>query len=240
MKKDASFSKSVLSIVKRHARANGLNQNQLARRLGVSLPTIKRWLSGEAVSLDKLSLLCDVVGLKVSEVVAEVEGGSNSGWQYSLEQEEFLALNPDVLAFFDYMVQGSTPGRIKARFKLQRDKVSRYLSELESIGLVERHPGNRVRMVQKGEPVWRKAGPLSIAYRGKIINEFLSQNDTGSFLVAEILEEDELELELLIKKFIEAVSKFSIRSKISSQNPKPYGVYVLGKPFRWSIDKFLK
>ena len=44
------FAKNVMSKIRGHASAKGYTQNALAKKLNVSLPTLKRWLGGAGLS----------------------------------------------------------------------------------------------------------------------------------------------------------------------------------------------
>ena len=95
----------LMTVVKRQAKAKGYSQPILAKKLNVSLPTLKRWLAGKTVRLDNLKQLSDVLGLSFVELAAATDEGS-SRRHYTLEQEAEFAKKPEFLAFFDFLLRG--------------------------------------------------------------------------------------------------------------------------------------
>ncbi|RYZ68472.1 MAG: XRE family transcriptional regulator [Proteobacteria bacterium] len=93
MKQD--LHRELVAIVKARAKTNGLTQAALAKRLSVSLPTMKRWYQGDFVTLENLKRLCDEVGLSLTEAFATVEDAKSLNFQYTNEQEVFFAMNLD-------------------------------------------------------------------------------------------------------------------------------------------------
>jgi len=59
---------SCISQIKERIKAQSLNYQAIADRLGVSLLTVKRQLNGEDISLTKLLALCDAAEVDFSEI----------------------------------------------------------------------------------------------------------------------------------------------------------------------------
>ncbi|MEP0803751.1 helix-turn-helix domain-containing protein [Funiculus sociatus] len=78
----------------RLARLKFASQNELAKRADASLTTVKRFLSGQAISREKFHSLCEKLGLpweEIAELPEDVEVQSNKQ-----EQDSKLNLEPVV------------------------------------------------------------------------------------------------------------------------------------------------
>lgn len=238
----SDYSKEIVSIIKQRTRLNGLTQQDLATNLRVSLPTIKRWLAGEFVTIDNLKRLCEEVGLTLSEVFAMVESYSVPKFQYTLEQEGFFAEHPDYLAFFDNLLRGYTVNRIQKKFSLSQRKVELYLAKLDKLELIDWLPQNKSKLLISGEPVWRKDGALAKKLRKEIFNSFQARDDQSNsyFFLHDYLPEDAAAIQSRIEELIQFASRADKRSKARPEDARPKGLYISCQDFRWSLDEYLK
>jgi transcriptional regulator with XRE-family HTH domain len=225
-----------MTVVKRHARTQGLTQERIARELGVSLPTVKRWFAGKGVTLDHLERLLGVVGLPLSEASAALSGPAL--FEYLVEQESYLAKHPDAFAFFDHLVLGETVAKVRRKFGLSPQRTHQYLAQLERLELIEWLPRDRVTLRFDGEPKWRAGGPLSQAYRSHIRESFLAGRGEERFFLHEYSSEDAELIQAKLLEVSEIAASAHRRSK-ATMNAKPHGLFLALKGFRWNLDETL-
>src|SRR4051794_14143707 len=108
------------------ARALGLTHAALASELGVSLSTIKRWLSGQGLDLAALERLLAALDLEWADLATLLPAQAAPRFQYTVEQESFFARHPGHLAFLDALLAGETPRAIARRHRLSRRSLHRY------------------------------------------------------------------------------------------------------------------
>jgi len=234
------YSAQLMDVLRRRLKGAGITQEEAAKRLSVSLPTAKRWLAGKSVTLETVKRVCDLAGVNLAEVALELDQVGPVQAHYTDEQEEYLALHPDCLAFFDLLSRGRTIGQIQAGFKLDKKRVERFLSALEKISLIDWLPKNRARLRMTGEPVWKKDGPLAQRFKGEILDQFLSRQSTGYFSLNEFLPEDADRVQGKISDLLQTVRQANQRAKNMRGNPKSYGSFICIEPFRWHIDDYLR
>ena len=237
--KDLSL--QVMKIVKNKAKSLGLTQNDLAKRLKVSLPTIKRWYGGGTITLESLHSLVAEVGLTLTEVFSSFENKVCENFQYTEEQEFFFSSNPDYLAYFDNLLRGLIPAQIQKKFKLTEKKTILYLSKLDKLKLIEWMPKNKIRLLVKGEPIWKADGVLAISQRAKIFQSFIEDEsiEGSHFYLHDYISEDKQELNRRVQELIEFAKRANSRAKFHNDDSKPSGLYVSLQDFRWEIDKYL-
>lgn len=235
------INKQALQIIKNKARSLALTQNELAIKLGVSLPTIKRWYGGGTITLESLQLLVNEVGLTLTEVFSSLEASSSETFQYTGEQENFFSENPDYLAYFDNLLRGFGPAQIQKKFRLSERKSVQYLSKLDKLQLIEWLPKNKVRLLVKGEPVWKDGGKLAATLRTDIFKRFIEkeQRSNTNFFLHDYLPEDRNQIARKIQELAEFAIRANSRAKFQIDNSKPVGLYLSLQNFRWDIDEYL-
>lgn len=163
----------ICSQIKFHLKSNNIKQDEFAAMLGVSTPTMKRWLKGEGLLLKDLGRMLGKLDLKLSEISLVAEGEQESKFTYTIKQEEALSKFEGLLAFFDLLLKGKTPNQIAKTYNLTTKSLSFYLSKLDKLQLILWLPKNRVKLLVQGEPNWIKDGPLSQKFRRQIIEGYL-------------------------------------------------------------------
>ncbi len=230
-----------MTLIKNKAKSLGLTQKDLAKRLKVSLPTIKRWYSGSTITLESLHSLVTEVGLTLTEVFSSIENSVSENFHYTKEQELFFSTHPDYLAYFDNILRGLSPTQIQKKFKLTEKKQVLYLSKLDKLKLIEWLPNNKIRLIVKGEPIWETNGLLAVKQRADIFKSFIeAEKRSGShFVLHDYLTEDREEITRKIQELLEFAKRANSRAKFHLDGSNPAGLYISLQNFRWDIDKYL-
>lgn len=171
------------SAIAKVAKSRGYTQASLAVAVGVSVPTMKRWLRGQGLALDQLMKVLTVLDITFAEVEATSGASVPARFRYTLEQEEFFAEQPLCLAVFDQLIQGTDIDSLIRRHPLTPRRWVSILRDLEALKLIERLPADRygrkkVRLKVSGEPVWRSDGPLAKSFRQSLLNEMIEKHAT--------------------------------------------------------------
>lgn len=165
--------KRVCNQVRDKIKEKGFTQEEFARMIGVSIPTLSRWLRGEGLLFQDLNLMVEKLGIRLSELAMLAEGDVSNKFTYSAEQEAVFVNTDGLLAFFDQLLNGKTASHIAKSFKLTEKSINFYLSKLDKLKLIEWLPNNKVKILVNGEPSWIVGGPLSQKLRKQIIDEHI-------------------------------------------------------------------
>lgn len=227
--------------LKNMAKALGVTQAKIAKDLGVSVPTVKRWYAGQSLTIRSVQNISEYLGLSLGELFTSIENKKNT-FEYTLKQENYLAKNPDLLAFFDQLIRGKSVKQIKNQFSINEHKLSSILLGLDRIKLIELHENNKVKLLKSGEPSWKKDGPLSKRFRTQITNDFLGRlsSNESSFFMHEYLKED---MNTIKSKFEELKKHLVLVNKRASKSDKEkisIGTYLAFKKFDWDLKEYLK
>lgn len=166
----------IAAAFRRVLKARGITYEAVATKLGTSSRTVKRIVNGDDYSIAKLADACEAVGIKFFDLMHLANEEEYESFQLTLDQEEFLATNLKHFKVFRDLVQGKSMVEVKDLYGLSSKAANEYAKDLESIGLLERHPGNQVKLLVKSRlHTFLTDGPLSRAVVLKDLQLFVER-----------------------------------------------------------------
>jgi transcriptional regulator with XRE-family HTH domain len=218
-------------LVRRELKLQGITQQEFAKIMKTSTPTIKRWLKGEGVLLKDWTRMLDCVGLSLSEALLILEGSSHKSFTYTEKQEQSLSTEEGLLAFFDLILKGRSPKQIARQYNLTEGSIVFYLSKLDKIGLIEWLPDNKVKLLVSGEPRWIKMGPLAQKFRKQImegyIGNYIDDRDQLKINIYSLSRESYHKIASLFNDLSEKIRSLEVRD-IQDQDIKKLTTIILG------------
>jgi AcrR family transcriptional regulator len=169
----------IITELKRALRERGLNYGAVAQRLGVSLPSVKRLFSRGDFSLERIELVCELIGLRMREVLERAEEHSAPANQLTLTQEREIVADPK-LFLVTWLVLNRVPCEEIARmYRLAEREIVHYMIRLDRLKVIELQPGNRVRLLVSRRFSWRAGGPVQRYIHEKLLREFFASAFVG-------------------------------------------------------------
>ncbi|WP_191629207.1 helix-turn-helix domain-containing protein [Pandoraea terrae] len=151
----------LVASLKRLLRAKGIGYREIARTLGVSEPTIKRWLAGQGLTLERLEDLCAFVDVSLVELIEFAAQSADARLrQLSVEQEQALSQERNLAFVFTTILRGWSPEELRREQMLDDATLIACLARLDRLGLIELLPGNNVRLRTVRDVEWRRDGPM--------------------------------------------------------------------------------
>lgn len=196
-------SQNLKLALKRLIKLKGLTYADLAERLECSLPTVKRILGPEELTLSRFLQLCEIADVNLAELETYAQEGNAQDESFTEEQERFLAQNRSHFAYLMKLFDGKTPRQIADEFNLPQRSTDRYLVALEKNQLI------RVTGKQKVKPAFKRIPAFG---RGVLARVYFEAFVSGA-----------------MHFFIECI-KDTLRLSVSpnSQGPKSrFGLHVL-------------
>lgn len=141
---------AIFVALKKQLKAKKVSYGELALRLEMSEANVKRIFSEEACSLARLSQICDAIQITLAELMRSVEDIEPESFTLTKEAQAFFAENMDYFVFFRQLEDGQGLKLIQEKNDLSPKEISRYLKKIEELGLIERHPGDRIKLVHSG------------------------------------------------------------------------------------------
>lgn len=171
-------SKTLIKNLKAVLKLRGVTYRELARRLEISEPTIKRDLSRGTFSLQRLDQICDAVGLDLGELVHPPVPGAMLT-QLSDEQERAIVSRPKLLLVAYLTANDWRFQEIVSTFQLSESELIDILIKLERLGIAEFKPPNRIRKLTARNFSWRKDGPVHEFFLKRVVPEFFGGRFDG-------------------------------------------------------------
>ncbi len=184
----------IVLALKRGLRARGITYAMLAKRIGLSEPSVKRILSRGSLSLPRLERICEAAGLSMEELVRPVAAApSETSSTLSAAQESALAADPQLLACFYLLTNGHKPKEVAAELNADEKLLRRWLVKLDNLNLVELQARLGARLRVHAPISWREDGPIRRTYEQQVRDEFmrssfLAEDETLLFRSAELSE----------------------------------------------------
>lgn len=140
---------SVLCTLKRLLKQRNRSYGDVAKHLGVSLPTVKRMLNKASVPFDVLVRIAELLEISVFELMREAEVAMTRITIFDESQDALFATEPALLAYLQRLAEGKTPAEIAREHGLRPASTVKYLLRLEAAGLVTSSAHGAVRLKVK-------------------------------------------------------------------------------------------
>jgi AcrR family transcriptional regulator len=170
----------IVSELKRALREQGLTYARVAKRLGLSLATVKRLFASGHFSLERFEQVCELAGLSLHDVLERARDHNAPTKQLSHTQEREIVADPK-LFFITWLVLSRVPAEDIARlYRLSDGEILRCLVRLDRLKVLELQAHNRVRLLVSRRFSWRPGGPVQRYIHQKLLREFLSSAFAGT------------------------------------------------------------
>ena len=154
------MNRPIFDALKRTLRAKGITYRQLAERMGLSEPTVKRIFHERNCKLDRLMEICAVSGVELENVLGSMNRGPGPASRIAVETERKLARRPSLLFTFIMLGEKFAPEAIMRAQGLSEASMFLYLRDLEDLGLVALGSGLTARVLVETPIQWDFEGPL--------------------------------------------------------------------------------
>lgn len=167
-------SQAIHIALKKIMRSRGRTYAQAARVLKLSEASIKRLISRSELSLERLELLCDWLGVEIADVVAQSAEARPLVTQLDPKQEEELLRDPALLLVAFLALNRWSEAEILQIFSFTKPTLLQKLRRLERLGLIELMPFDRIKLRTARNFAWRKDGPIQKYFAERVLPEFLA------------------------------------------------------------------
>jgi hypothetical protein len=165
----------IVSELKRSLREQGLTYAAVAKKLELSVASVKRLFSVGDLSLERVDRICDLLHLEITDLLARAQERPTTK-QLTLAQEQQIVADPK-LFLIAWLVLNRTPlAEIAASYQFSEREVLRYFIKLDRLKVIELQPGNHVRLLVNRHFSWRAGGPVQRHIHDKLLREFTSSH----------------------------------------------------------------
>lgn len=137
---------SIRDDLKRVLKSRKVNYGHLASQIGVSESGVKKMLNAEDLSFNKICRLLATAGISVADFFKLLDEADPPEKSLTPKQEEYFIKNPNAYYFFHQLLELDLDWKkLRARQGLTQKSVEGYLLSLDKIGVIELHPGNKIK-----------------------------------------------------------------------------------------------
>jgi transcriptional regulator with XRE-family HTH domain len=191
-------SQRMLATLKRHLKSRGWTAAKIAHRLQIGEATAKRWLSGKALTIDRLTALANLCDLSLVELIRESENTpANLARELTLAQERALMADEFLALMFFTILSGYPPQETAADFELPQAMVENALAKLERLAVIWRKAPMRQLFETR-----MKAQFMAIDFAAPetaYASEVVKLSAQGAAALAELIEEYRRKVQALAK-----------------------------------------
>jgi transcriptional regulator with XRE-family HTH domain len=167
-----SDSTTLVAGIKLRLRAQGLSYSDLAKRLGLSEPTVKRDLSRGKFTLSRLDSICEALGVGIVDLLQPP--GNLPLTELSEAQEQALVATPKLLVVTYLVVNDWKMSEIVGTFQLDHAELSTLLTKLDRLRIIDFRPPVRIKKLTGRNFQWRKDGPVHAYFIERVCPEFFN------------------------------------------------------------------
>lgn len=165
--------------LKRTLREQKLTYAQVAGRLAVSLPTVKRMFSREEFTLERFERICELAGTSLADIATRARERGAPARQLTLAQERQVVADPQLLLVTWLVLNRASLHDIVRDYRLSERDVLKQLIRLDRLKVIELQPGNRARVLISRHFSWRPGGPVQNYIHERMLKDFLASHFTG-------------------------------------------------------------
>ena len=175
-----SQTKQLVDALKKTLKAHGRTYADVSRHLDLSEASVKRLFSEESFSLQRLDLICQLVGMEISDLVKlmqeELKAPISS---LSIDQERELASDVELLLVAVCVLNRWTFQQIVDFYHISEARCIQHLARLDRLKLIELLPRNRIKLLVASNFKWREDGPIQRFYQEKLEADFFHSRFAG-------------------------------------------------------------
>ena len=218
---DAALTSALVEALKKLLKSRGMTYRELAARLGLSEPSVKRVFSEETFTLQRLEQVCAVLEIDFFELAKLARGATAVVDEMTVEQEKALAADPRLLGVFYLLFNDWQPDDVHARYRLTRAEVLKLVLRLAKLGLVDLLPKDKVKLRVPKSLRLRRDGPVRARHGPAIVASFVDGDfeKAGGLFRFEVRELSPASVALLMRRLDRLAAEFNEMAELDSYLP---------------------
>jgi DNA-binding Xre family transcriptional regulator len=165
---------AIVAELKRALRERDLTYTDVARKLELSVATVKRLFSTGDFSLQRVDVICELMGVTLRELLERAADRAEPTNQLTLAQEQEIVGDPRLLFVTWLLLNRMQFEDIVRQYHFTDRELLKYFIRLDRLKVIELQPGNRARLLVSRRFTWRVGGPVQKYIHQKMLREFFA------------------------------------------------------------------
>ncbi len=171
---------TLVELIKAELKTAGLSYAQLAAELGLSESSVKRmFASGGEMPLSRVDEICRALKTDFAELSRKVAAAEPLRRELTLAQEKAVVADPRLLLMAICCLSQWSLEQVVASYAISEAEATRYLAQLDRLGVIELRPLNRYKLKLAKTFRWRAQGPVMQFFREEVISDYFSGGFDG-------------------------------------------------------------
>lgn len=164
----------LVETLKQALKSHGKTYRDVAQALELSEASVKRIFSGNKLSLQRLSDICQMMGMEITDLVQIMSERITTTKELSEAQEQQIADDTLLLLVAVCVLNKFTFEEILAGYEISETELIRKLAHLDRLKIIELLPKNRIKLLISSNFRWRENGPIQRFFQAKVGQEFFA------------------------------------------------------------------
>ncbi len=166
--------KALIQALKSSLKAHGKTYIDVAEHLNLSEASVKRLFSEQNLSLARLDSVCQMMGMEISDLVAQMSERENKRFLSQLEwdQEVEIAKDKMLILVTVTVLNRWTIEDILEAYKVDEHLVVQKLATLDRLKIIDLLPKNKIKLLVAPNFSWIKNGPIQQFFLTQIQSDF--------------------------------------------------------------------
>lgn len=171
-------SAQLIATLKRLLKSHGITYRDVAAKLRISEPSVKRLFSSGRFTVDRLVQISNLLGYTLAEVSREAIAGRAQLDTLTAKQEQELVSDHKLLVVAVCAMNHWTMDEITEAYRISENECLRHLLRLDKLEIIDLLPGNRVRLNVSRDFDWLPGGPIRQYFQSHGQGDFLKSSFT--------------------------------------------------------------
>jgi transcriptional regulator with XRE-family HTH domain len=164
----------LLDALKRVLKSRRVTYAELAARIGLSEASVKRLFSQQTFTLVRLHEVLKALDMDFFELAKLARGAGDAPQEMTETQEQALAAEPHLMGIFYLLFNDWQPAQILARYELGEPELTRWLTTLDRLQLIDLMPNNRVKLKVSRHLRLKPSGAIRAKHGQRTMADFLA------------------------------------------------------------------
>lgn len=169
----------LIHTLKRRLKAQGMTYRDLAEKLELSEPSVKRLFASRRFTLDRMVEISNLLGFTLAELTQEAAVSERRVRVLSDQQERELVADEKLLLVAVCALNQWTVEDICRVYRLSEAQCIERLLKLDRLRLIQLLPGNRIRLNVSRDFDWLPRGPIRAFFQLQGRDDFLQSDFAG-------------------------------------------------------------
>ncbi|MEP7154236.1 MAG: helix-turn-helix transcriptional regulator [Betaproteobacteria bacterium] len=174
---------TLIGALKTTLKSRSITYEELARRLKLSHPSVKRLFAEETFTLKRIEEICHVLEIDFFDLARMARGASADTDEMTQPQEEALAQDARLLGMFYLVFNEWSMDEILDAYELSKAECTKLLLQLDKLRLIELGANNAVRLRVPKTLRLQRNGPIRRSHGKSVVSDFLQADfaEMGGF-----------------------------------------------------------